>query len=61
MPVRGLGLLLVGIIVGVLVSVLPTPGVVGTIGYVAAVILVLVGLVLLVLDLVRGSGRGHRL
>lgn len=61
MPVRGLGLLLVGIIVGVLVSVLPTPGAVGTIGYVAAVILVIVGLVLLVLDLMRGAGRGRHL
>lgn len=60
MPIRGLGLLIVGIVIGVLVSVLPLPGVVGTLGYVAAVILVLVGLLLLVLDLVRGGPRGPR-
>ncbi len=52
---RGVWLLLVGILIGVLITLLPVPGLIHTVGYIAAAILVIVGLVVLVLDLVRGS------
>lgn len=52
---RGVWLLIVGILIGVLITALPVPGLIHTVGYVAAAILVIVGLVVLVLDLVRGS------
>lgn len=54
---RGLWLLLLALIIGVLVALLPLPGVLPTIGYVAAVILAVVGIVLLIVDL-AGVGRG---
>ncbi len=54
---RGVYLLVVGILIGVLITLLPMPGLIHTIGYAAAAVLVIVGLVLLVLDLIRGGAR----
>jgi hypothetical protein len=47
------GALILGIVLGLLAALLPLPGVIGTLVYVAAVICVIVGLVLLVLGLIR--------
>lgn len=54
---RWLWLIIAALIIGVLVAVLPLPGLVSTLGYVAAVICAVVGLVLLVVSLVRGTTR----
>lgn len=56
---RGLWLLLVALIIGVLVALLPLPGVLPTIGYIAALIFGVVGVVVLLVDLVGGP-RGPR-
>lgn len=49
----GVGLLILGIILGLLAALLPLPGIIGTLVYVAAVICVVVGLIFVVLNLIR--------
>lgn len=52
-PGGGVGLLILGIVLGLLAALLPLPGVIGTLVYVAAVICVLVGLLLLAFGVFR--------
>lgn len=54
---RGLWLIIVALILGVLVALLPLPGIVHTLGYIAAVICGVVGIVFLIVDLTRGGTR----